>query len=209
MQSASLKNGLFLAVFATLCAMAVSLTYLVTQDKIELAQQRALEKTLNQIIPKDMYDNNLYQSCIKVSHPDLLGHQTEHKVYIAKKEDTAVALAIETLSHEGYSGDIHLVLAVDMQRQILGVRTLEHQETPGLGDKIDIQKSDWVESFKGLSYIAQEDNMWAVKKDGGDFDQFTGATITPRAYVKAIKNTLIYLKNHENDLFVDPVPCRG
>ena len=188
--------------------MAVSLTYLATRDKIELEQQRALEKTLHQIIPEQMYDNNLYQSCVKVSHPDLLGHQTEHKVYIAKKNNVAVALAIETLSHEGYSGDIHLILAVDMQGQVLGVRTLEHQETPGLGDKIDIHKSDWVLSFNDLTYQLEEDKMWAVKKDGGDFDQFTGATITPRAYVKAVKNTLIYLKDHEQDLLTHPIACR-
>ena len=209
MLSPTVKNGLTLAVFAGLCALALSLTHFTTRDRIALAQQRYVEKRLHQIIPEASYTNDLYQSCVKVTRTDALGHLTTHQVYIAKDDREPVALAIETVTHEGYSGDIHLMVGVDINQHILGVRTLQHQETPGLGDKIDEKKSDWVLSFDGLRYAAEDDAAWQVKKDGGRFDQFTGATITPRAYVKSVRDILIYINSHLDTILKNKTSCRG
>ena len=102
---------------------------------------------------------------------------------------------------DGYNGDIRLLAAIDVTGTVLGVRVVSHRETPGLGDPIEVERSDWVLGFTGKSLLSPQGKSWAVKRDGGEFDQFTGATISPRAVVKAVHNTLLYFKTNQKSLF--------
>jgi electron transport complex protein RnfG len=155
-----------------------------------------------------LHDNILSEQCIWVNSAELLGTKADLPAYLAYKDNQPVAIAIEAIAPNGYNGAIKLIIGVDNTGQVLGVRTLSHQETPGLGDKIDLRKSDWVTRFNGQRYIANSSD-WKVKKDGGQFDQFTGATITPRAYVKAINNALKFVDQHRQALYQSHYACEA
>ena len=202
------KNGLLLGLFALCCTGLVAWVNALTSDTIILQQQKQLTLTLNQIIPTELHDNILNQQCILVNSPALLGTKTDLPAYIAYKNKRPVAIAIEAIAPDGYNGAIKLIIGVDNQGKVLGVRTLSHQETPGLGDKIDLRKSDWVTHFTGKLFNDNL-NMWKVKKDGGQFDQFTGATITPRAYVKAVANALTFVEQHRQTLYQSHYSCEA
>jgi electron transport complex protein RnfG len=203
-----IKNGLLLGLFALCCTGLVALVNALTSDTILLQQQKQLTLTLNQIVPTELYDNVLSEQCILVNSPELLGTKADLPAYLAYKNELPVAIAIEAIAPDGYNGEIKLIIGVDNQGKILGVRTLSHQETPGLGDKIELRKSDWVTHFSGKLF-KDNSNMWKVKKDGGQFDQFTGATITPRAYVKAIANALTFVEQHRQALYQSHYVCEA
>lgn len=193
------RNGAMLAVFAIVTTALISLTFIGTRDTIKTQQQQRLLSVLGEVIPPTMHDNLLYQNCTEVINKQL-GNQQPHRVYRAYEGDTPVAFAIETTAPDGYSGNIELVVGVNMDMQVLGVRVIDHQETPGLGDKIETSVSDWIYSFSGMSFDPDKLSRWQVKKDGGVFDQFTGATITPRAVVSAVKNTLLFVEREQATL---------
>ena len=184
------KHGITLALFAAgttgLTAVINELTKTTIDQQAEL-QQKAL---FDQVLPTSMYDNNLPQSCYRVSAPAL--GKGEQRLYIARQGDTPVAVVMEATAPDGYSGAIRLLVGADFSGTILGTRVTEHHETPGLGDKIELRLSDWITRFSGKTISGDNDGHWAVKKDGGDFDQFTGATITPRAVVNAVKRAGLY-----------------
>ncbi|WP_394131129.1 electron transport complex subunit RsxG [Shewanella maritima] len=203
-----LKNGLILGGFALCCTGLVALVNALTIDTIKAQQQKQLAKTLTEIIAEDLHDNVLSEACILVHDEHLLGSKNPLPAYIASKDGQAVALAIEAIAPDGYNGDIKLIIGVDNHNKLLGVRTLTHQETPGLGDKIELRKSDWVMQFTGMIFNSTGP-QWAVKKDGGEIDQFTGATITPRAYIKAINNALLFVENNRNQLYRSPITCEA
>lgn len=208
MLNAIRKNGLTLAIFACASTGVVAVTQYLTKDQI-LRQERAqLQATLNEVIPHELHDNELYAACTLVSDP-ALGTTTAQPAYIATINNEPKALAIETIAPDGYSGAIKLIIGVDVEGTILGTRVLAHQETPGLGDKIDLRITDWILGFSGKQVT--EDNMseWAVRKDGGQFDSFTGATITPRAVVKAVKNTVEFVNNNRDSILNQPLNCGG
>ncbi|WOT06989.1 electron transport complex subunit RsxG [Shewanella youngdeokensis] len=207
MKKSMLKNGLLLGLFALLCTGLVAVVNQLTFAKIKQQEQIELSRVLQQLIPAQLYNNALTQHCITIAPNPFMGTTKPLPAYIATKNGTAVAIAIETIAPDGYNGDIKIIIGLDHTGKVLGVRTLAHQETPGLGDKIELRKSDWVTSFNGLSILLNTDKRWNVKKDGGDFDQFTGATITPRAYVKAVKNATLYFNAHKDELFSTPVTC--
>ncbi|MGX9460303.1 electron transport complex subunit RsxG [Shewanella sp. A14] len=202
------KNGLLLGLFALCCTGLVALVNALTSDTILLQEQKQLTLTLNQIIPAQLHDNVLSEHCILVNSPEWLGTKADLPVYLAYKDSSPIAVAIEAIAPDGYNGAIKLIIGVDNQGKILGVRTLSHQETPGLGDKIDLRKSDWVTHFSGKLFN-NNTNMWKVKKDGGQFDQFTGATITPRAYVKAVANALTFVEQHRQSLYQSHYSCEA
>ncbi len=118
-------------------------------------------------------------------------------------------MAIESVAPDGYNGAIKIIVGMDIEGTILGTRVLAHQETPGLGDKIDLRITDWVLGFTGKQVTDENESQWAVRKDGGQFDSFTGATITPRAVVKAVKNTVSYVNTHRNEILNQPLNCGG
>ncbi|MGZ9898253.1 electron transport complex subunit RsxG [Shewanella gaetbuli] len=201
-----LKNGLILGIFALLCTGLVALVNGMTKDTIYQQQQQQLKSTLTQVIPDDFHNNDLVNACVWVNSPELLGSTEDLPAYIAKQDNQPVAIAIEAIAPDGYNGEIKLIVGVDNNNQLLGVRTLTHQETPGLGDKIELRKSDWVTTFTNIHWT-RDDSTWAVKKDGGKFDQFTGATITPRAYVKAINNAVNFVDQNRKGLYQSGRKC--
>ncbi len=197
------RHGGILALFAFFCTFLVTLTYQLTKNQI--AEQATLERLqqINQVMPPELHDNNLLASCIQVTAPEYLGSHAPQAVFIAQKQEKITGYAIETIAPNGYSGEIKLIVGVDTNGNILGVRALSHQETPGLGDKIEQRKTPWVLSFNGKSLANTSATAWQVKKDGGEFDAFTGATITPRAVVASVFNTLRLLKEKPELLNAD------
>lgn len=203
------KNGLLLTCFAFACTALVSLTYIQTKPAIEQAELENKYAILTQVIPDHLHDNALVESCVLVQDDHLLSSREPQQAYVATLNGKPSAIAIETLAPNGYNGAIKLIVGFQVDGQITGVRTLSHQETPGLGDKIEKRKSDWVDTFVGAKVSGRKDPRWAVKKDGGQFDQFTGATITPRAYIAAIKRTALFYQGNKAMLFSKAYDCRG
>jgi electron transport complex protein RnfG len=205
------KNGLILAVFAIVATGLIALTYFGTKDQIALQQQQKLLSILNAVIDESSYDNAIQLDCALVTSSELLGSDEPQHIYRATKQGQAVAAAIETTAPDGYSGKIQLVVGITSSQagsaKVAGVRVLEHKETPGLGDKIDLRISNWVLDFNNQIYNADIATNWAVKKDGGQFDQFTGATITPRAVVNAVKLSVEYYLANKATIFKAPNAC--
>lgn len=144
------------------------------------------------MIPAGVYDNDMQNECYNVTD-EALGNMTPHRMYLARKNGQPVAAVVETTAPDGYSGAIRLLVAADFHGKVYGSRVLEQHETPGLGDKIEVRISDWIKHFANQTVNGAGDERWAVKKDGGMFDQFTGATITPRAVVRSVKRTALFI----------------
>jgi len=200
------KNAQLLALFAVACTAIVGIVHLLTKDQIAFQQQQKLLRNLNSIIADSSYNNVIYQDCLILPN-EALATTMPQKVYRARINGTPVSAAITTIAPDGYNGNIELLVAINIDGTVSGVRTLKHQETPGLGDKIELRKSSWIQSFTGKKLANENDSRWQVKKDGGMFDQFTGATITPRAVVKAVRNTVNYFNSHQNELFSSSSNC--
>jgi electron transport complex protein RnfG len=201
------KNAQLLALFAVACTAIVGVVHLLTKDQIAFQQQQKLLRNLNSIIADSSYNNIIYQDCLILPN-EALATTMPQKVYRARINGTPVSVAITTIAPDGYNGNIELLVAINIDGTVSGVRTLKHQETPGLGDKIELRKSTWIQSFTGKTLANENDSRWQVKKDGGMFDQFTGATITPRAVVKAVRNTVNYFNSHQNELFDSASNCQ-
>ncbi|HHF5122176.1 TPA: electron transport complex subunit RsxG [Haemophilus influenzae] len=187
------RYGILLGFIALLCTIISAGIFFLTKDKIDAviaAQQREL---LLQVIPQDYFNNNLLESAVIPQDKNLLGIQ---KIYFAKKDGNVSAYAYETTAPDGYSGDIRLLVGLDPKGEVLGVRVIEHHETPGLGDKIERRISNWILGFTNQSINEYNLSEWAVKKDGGKFDQFSGATITPRAVVNQTKRSALIMLNN-------------
>ncbi|MFB0981692.1 MAG: electron transport complex subunit RsxG [Alteromonadaceae bacterium] len=202
------RNSKILALFAIACTAIVGLIHSLTKDQIVFQQQQDLLRNLNSIITEDSYNNVIYRDCYILSGA-ALGTVDSQKVYRARNNKNPIAAAITTVAPDGYSGNIELLIAININGSVSGVRTLKHQETPGLGDKIEVRKSDWIKSFNTQKLANKNDSRWLVKKDGGMFDQFTGATITPRAVVRAVKNTVIYFNEHKDKIFESESNCQN
>jgi len=195
------KAGLSLAMFAFISVIFVATTDRLTASKIAKNQAMMLLKALNEIAHEDSYDNDLVKSKVILS-PEGTGFVRETPVYLATNKDKPATAIFEVTTLKGYSGAITLLVGVNAQdKRLTGVRVVKHKETPGLGDKMETRKSNWVMVFNGKSLGNPEINQWLVKKDGGAFDQFTGATITPRAIVNAVKSTLLYAQDNIDALF--------
>ncbi|MBU9811879.1 electron transport complex subunit RsxG [Rahnella sp. C60] len=186
------RHGLILAFFGALMTGMTALVNLMTKPTIEhqaLLQQKIL---FDQVIPAGVYDNDMQNECYNVTD-EALGNMTPHRMYLARKNGQPVAAVVETTAPDGYSGAIRLLVAADFHGKVYGSRVLEQHETPGLGDKIEVRISDWIKHFANQTVNGAGDERWAVKKDGGMFDQFTGATITPRAVVRTVKRTALFI----------------
>jgi H+/Na+-translocating ferredoxin:NAD+ oxidoreductase subunit G len=201
------RNSLLLAIFAVCTTVLITGTYLLTKDRIALEQRRAEEKALLEIVPRDRHDNSMLDDTIPVG-PESTGLDLKEarRIYLARQGEDIVAAILPVRAPDGYSGEISLIVGVNVDGSIAGVRALNHKETPGLGDKVDIKKSDWVLGFNGRSLDNPQPARWAVKKDKGVFDQFTGATITPRAVVAATLRALQYADANSEILFNRPGP---
>ena len=194
-------TGLLLGLFAVAGTGLIAFTYENTAERIAAEEREFLLRSIQELVPPSRYDNDPYSDTVTAVAPKLLGSREPIPVYRARKGGEPVAAVMEPVAPDGYGGAIKLLVAIAYDGAILGVRVLAHQETPGLGDNIEIDKSDWITGFNGESLSTLDDKQWHVKKDGGVFDQFTGATITPRAVVKAVHNSLKYFSDHRDALF--------
>lgn len=196
------KNSLILAAFALVTAGILALTFIKTAPRIAEEEKRAAQKALLEIIPDARHDNDMLSDTWQIPDNYLpeLGLSTQSNIHIASMKGEPVAFIVPATAKDGYSGDIKLIVGVNIDGSVAGVRVLSHKETPGLGDRIDLNKSPWVLSFNGKSLIDPELSLWKVKKDGGEFDQFTGATITPRAVVNQVKRTLQFFERNKTTL---------
>ncbi|HIF9204049.1 TPA: electron transport complex subunit RsxG [Photobacterium damselae] len=203
------KNGGILALFALLATGLVAITHLLTEGRIAKQQEIELMDILNQVVPAQSHDNVLYKSCTLVKDFPRLGTNDSEPAYIATKDGKPVGIAIQAIAPDGYSGAIKLIVGLNMDGVVTGVRVLQQNETPGLGDKIETSVSNWIYSFNGKKVKGENDPAWHVRKDGGEFDQFTGATITPRAVVKSVKNVSLFWDQNKEKILNQPLNCSG
>jgi electron transport complex protein RnfG len=197
--------ALILGAFAVLGVGLVSATYEATKERIAYNERQALLRKLQAIVPAEAVDNDMVADRIEVRDPELLGPGTCY-VYRGRLGGKPVAAVLTPIVPDGYSGPIKLLVAVRTDGTLSGVRVVSHKETPGLGDKIEEERSDWILGFEDKSLVDPPLLEWGVKRDGGWFDQFTGATITPRSVVKAVKNTLLYVQQHAEELYEQAAP---
>lgn len=194
-------SALVLSLFAMAGTFFVSYTFDNTIDRITENKRIALLKAVHVLIPPSAHNNDIFTDVINRTDSELLGSKKPITIYRARKENKPVAVIINSVAPDGYNGNIELLVAVNYNGSLAGIRVVHHKETPGLGDAIEANRSDWITKFEALSLTKPDKKGWAVKRDGGEFDQFTGATITPRAIVKAVYNTLRYYKEHRDELY--------
>ncbi len=193
-----------LAVFAVAGALLVASTWQATAERIAANERAFLLKSLEDVLPEGAHDNALAEDMIEVTDAELLGTGEPVAVYRARRGGEAVAVVISPVAPDGYSGPIRLLVGILADGTVSGVRVVAHRETPGLGDKIEVERSPWILGFSGTRLGDPPESAWAVRRDGGAFDQMTGATVTPRAVVKAVKNALIYFRAHRERLMSAP-----
>lgn len=194
-------TAIILLLFALVGTALVVLTFDNTRERIAANERATLLRKLHQLIPPEIHDNILLEDTLTVTDSALLGTTGPVTVYRARKDAQPVALVITPVAPDGYSGSIKLLVGINVDGTLSGVRVVAHRETPGLGDAIDESRSDWIHLFDNRSLGDPPLERWGVKKDGGNFDQLTGATISPRAVVKAVRQALLYYRDHQEALF--------
>ena len=198
-------NSILLAIFALITAIILASTDSLTRDRIADSERAAAQRALLEIIPLDRHNNDLLMDVQPIPEKfwPALGLKKGGEIHIARDNGEPVAAIIPAITPDGYSGNISMIIGVNFDGTFAGVRVVEHKETPGLGDKVDLKKSDWILSFNGKSLINPERDGWDVKKNGGQFDQFTGATITPRAVINQIAEVLQYFSEDSERLLAE------
>lgn len=189
-----------LAGFALVASVLLGITHCSTEGAIQRRLDEDLKNSLEEVVPAALYDNDMLQDTLNIPSAEYNIGANETTVYIAKKSGNVSAVCFKFTAPDGYSGAINMIIGLDRDGNILGVRVLDHKETPGLGDKIEVAKSNWILNFNGRSLENLTQQQWAVKKDGGEFDQFAGATITPRKSVQAVYRGLQLFKAHQEQL---------
>lgn len=204
----ALKGGASVARAAATLALIGGLLALALHGLAQLTHERAvrneqswIRQPLQALLDASSYDNDVLADRITVTAPDLLGTDAPATIFRARRGDAPVAAVIHTVAPDGYRGPIELLVAVDVDGTLLGVQVVRHNETPGLGDAFETRERDWLNAFRGLSLTRPPQSRWSVRKDGGDFDAFTGATITPRAIVKGVRRTLEFYRAQRERLF--------
>jgi len=188
------SSTLGITIFAVVTAALIAVTQVSTKDRIQKNEREAQAKALYEIVPRDQIDNDMLEDTVSFIAPGLLGHDQPVDAYRARKEGKVIAVILPVVAPDGYSGAINMIVGIKRDGGVAGVRVLSHKETPGLGDKVDLKKSDWILSLNDQRNDDDQRGSFAVKKDGGRFDQFTGATITPRAVVNATARALDYFR---------------
>lgn len=222
MAKASLHTALNLLAFALIGTAILAFTYTQTHDRIAQSIEAEKLKLISQIVPQALFDNDIIKDTVEIAPDALLGNEDPTTAYRARLQNQPSVLVMEAIAPDGYSGKIGLLIAIRANNELAGVRVVSHKETPGLGDYIDIGRSDWIKGFDGKSLASPLTNLppqageganeslrghplndadWKVKKDGGQFDYMAGATITPRAVVKATHKALQYFAQHRDTLF--------
>ena len=197
------KTAITLIAFAVVFTALLAYIFQVTKVPIEQSEAKARLALFRQIVPENMHDNDILKDKLTIAPNDLLGNKQATIANRARINNAPAAVILEAVAHDGYSGDIKLLIAIKYDGSISGVRVLTHKETPGLGDYIDIAKDDWIKLFDNESLTKTSDKNWNVKKDNGQFDYMAGATITPRAVVKAVHKALQYFEVNRATLFAE------
>ena len=199
----ALRTAATLIVFTAIGTGLLAYTFDITKDNIAQSEAQAKRELIEQALPKQLYDNDVVHDVVQLAPTSELGTTQPANAYRARLGDEPAALVLEAIAPDGYSGKIKLLIAIQANGEIAGVRVVAHNETPGLGDYIDSAKSAWIKQFDHAA-LGPDEAAWKVKKDGGRFDYVSGATITPRAVVKAVHKTLRYYEQHGQEIFMRP-----
>ncbi len=197
----AIKTAITLVAFAFVGTAMLAYVFDITRAPIEASEKEARLALFKEILPESTYDNDLLKDSIEIAPNEQLGNHQPTVANIAKLNNKTAGVILEAIAHDGYSGDIKLLIAIRANGSISGVRVLMHKETPGLGDYIDIARGNWIKLFNNESVNKTAANQWQVKKDGGKFDYMVGATITPRAVVKAVFKALQFYDVNKTTLF--------
>jgi Na+-translocating ferredoxin:NAD+ oxidoreductase subunit G len=198
---ASTITALNLLVFATVGTALLALTYQLTHEPIARSEEKEKLKLVSQIAPPDSFDNDIIKDTTELAPDALLGNDDTTIAYLGRLKEQPSIAVMQVIAPDGYGGKISLIISIRSDGKVGGVRVISHKETPGLGDYIDIAKNKWITIFEGKSLDDPKDSDWKVKKDGGSFDYMAGATITPRAVVKAVHKALQYFAQHRDEMF--------
>jgi len=197
----ALKTAIAMLAFAFVGTLMLAYVFIATRPPIEASEKEARLALFKQILPAKNYDNDLLSSQVVIEPNDLLGNRLPSVANVATFQQQPAGVILEAVAHDGYSGDIKLLIAIRADGSVSGVRVLAHKETPGLGDYIDIAHGNWIKLFNDESLQKTPVNKWQVTKDGGQYDYMVGATITPRAVVKAVLKALQYFEINKQTLF--------
>jgi Na+-translocating ferredoxin:NAD+ oxidoreductase subunit G len=189
---------------AAVLAAIVSLVAGANKQRIERNEQAWLQQRLDALIAPPLHDNDLLMDRIVVTSPDMLGIAAPVTIFRARLRGQPVAAVIYTVAPDGYQGPIEMLVAIAVDGTLLGVQIVRHRETQGLGDQFENRRAGWLRNFKGLSLKNPPQQRWSVRKDGGNFDEFTGATITPRAIVRATRRALEFYASQRDRIFAMP-----
>jgi len=203
---ATLLTALNLLVFAVIGTAVLAFTFSLTHDRIVKTEEAAKLKLILQIVPHSLFDNDIIGDTIAVEPSKQLGTDRTTTAYRARVQGKPSAVVLEAIAPDGYSGKISLIIAIREDSTISGVRVVSHKETPGLGDYIEFTRNRWISLFDGASHARYKEGDWKVKKDGGQFDYMAGATISPRAIIKATHKALHYYEENRNKLFAETLP---
>ncbi len=206
---ASLKTALNLLLFAIVGTAVLAFTFNATRERIVKSEELEKLNLIRQIVPASAFDNDIVKDALAIPPSPLLGTDDQTTAYRARLNGKPSVVVLDAIAPDGYSGKIGLIVAIRADGTISGVRVVWHKETPGLGDYIDYAKSRWITQFDGASSARYKDDDWKVKKDGGQFDYMAGATITPRAVIKAVHKALQYFDANRDKLFVPVTPEAG
>lgn len=201
MSDSVLKNGVTLAAIAAVCTTLVATTYHLTKDRIAANEQAFLERKLAPVLGSIAFEGGISESKRLVSAPHGLPGREDALIYRVYSDGQPVAALFAVTAPDGYAGPIRILLGIDVNGVVTGLRILEHRETPGLGDRIEDSKSDWVHQFAGKSLRDPLLEDWSIRRDGGEFDQLSGASVTPRAVINAVRDTLLYFDANREQVF--------
>lgn len=200
----ALVTAAILTLFTIIGTALLSSTYETTKAPIAQSEREAKLHLFSQVLPANLHDNDLLKDGVELPPSDMLGQHGTSMAYRARLQGQPTGVILEAIAPDGYSGEIKLLVGIGVDGTLTGVRVLAHKETPGLGDYIDLAHGDWIKNFDGLSLAKRNDDGWKVKKDGGQFDYMTGATITPRAVIKAVHKALQYFTSQRDTIFAAP-----
>lgn len=201
--SAIIKSGVTLAAIAAVCTALVAMTYQLTAERIVANEKAWLERSLKPALSGLFFDSGVTESMIVIPPPHKLPGAEAAIIYRVYAQADPVAALFVVSARDGYAGPIKLLIGIDIDGVVTGVQVLEHRETPGLGDRVESTKSDWLNQFNGRSLTNPDPPGWAIRRDGGRFDQLTGASVTPRAIVGAIRKTLVYFDARRDEIFAN------
>jgi Na+-translocating ferredoxin:NAD+ oxidoreductase subunit G len=204
MRAETAKPVVVLVLLAAGLTAVIAVVAGITRERIVHNEQAWITQRLDALVPPAMHDNDLLADSIAVTSPDLLGSAQPVRIYRARRGGAPVAALIRAIAPDGYRGPIELLVAIGQDGRLIGVQVIRHNETPGLGDAFESRDVHWLGRFRGRSLTDPPTQRWTVRRDGGDFDAFTGATITPRAIIKAVRNALDYYQRNSQRIFELP-----